>query len=130
MERFENWRGDLDFSSSEFNEVDNLILSRLAYFPFDGVIKEGEEITLKESYSRYKNIKNKAKILIKGDIDFFPILAKSIRFGNLKITKYINKVDSKEEKQFSAVTILLPDDTIFVSYRGTDNTIVRMERRF
>ncbi|MGN8886018.1 hypothetical protein [Blautia sp. HCP28S3_G10] len=31
------WRGDLDFSTSPFNEVDNLILSLLAYVDLDGI---------------------------------------------------------------------------------------------
>ena len=27
------WRGDLNFNQSEFNNVDNLILSRFSYLP-------------------------------------------------------------------------------------------------
>lgn len=34
------WRGDLPFSVSAFNAVDSLILSRLSYLPFDGVVSE------------------------------------------------------------------------------------------
>ena len=30
-----NWR-DISFKKVEFNEIDNLILARLSYFPFDG----------------------------------------------------------------------------------------------
>ena len=37
---------------------------------------------------------------------------------------YINKVDPIAEKQFSAITIIMPDDTIYVAYRGTDTSIV------
>ena len=33
-----DWRGDLDFSVSPFCEVDNLILSELAYVDFDGIV--------------------------------------------------------------------------------------------
>mgnify|MGYP004535781329 CR=1 FL=1 len=32
------WRGDLPFSVIPFNAVDSLILSRLLYLPFDGVV--------------------------------------------------------------------------------------------
>jgi hypothetical protein len=35
-----NWRGDLSLQQDEFNEVDNLILSRLSFIPFDGVVPE------------------------------------------------------------------------------------------
>ena len=60
----------------------------------------------------------------------FPALANSKRFGELQITRYVNKIDKKEEKQFSAVTILIPDGTIYVAYRGTDNTIVGWKEDF
>ncbi len=40
------------------------------------------------------------------------------------ISDFINKIDVEQEKQFSAITIHLPDDYIYVAYRGTDNTII------
>ena len=46
------WR-DIDFKKVEFNEIDNLILSRLSYFPLDELISEGEEVDLYEVYERY-----------------------------------------------------------------------------
>lgn len=119
------WRGDIKISQSEFNEIDNLILARFAYFPFDNILKEDEEVTIKELGERFSKLDiSKEKILQKEDIDFFPEMAKTQRFGEMKATKYVNKIDIKEENQFSAITILMPDNTIYVSYRGTDNTIV------
>lgn len=124
-----NWR-DISLEQVEFNEIDNLILSRLSYFPFDGLIGENEEITVKESYSRYKSKGTTGRILQKEDNDLFPILASSVRFGDMKITNYINKLDLIQEKQFSAITILMPDETIYVAFRGTDNTIVGWKEDF
>ena len=34
------WRGDLSLLQDEFNEIDNLILSRFSYFPLDNLIKK------------------------------------------------------------------------------------------
>ena len=31
------WRGDLSFDKSEFNEVDNLVLSQISYVNFDKI---------------------------------------------------------------------------------------------
>lgn len=126
-----DWRGDLTFLQTQFNEIDNLILSRLSYFDFDGIIKENEEITLKQAYERFekRGLEN-AHILQKEDIDLFPALAKSERFGNLLLTKYINKRDMKQEKQFSAITIILPNETSYISFRGTDNTLVGWKEDF
>ena len=124
-----DWR-DISLEKLEFNEIDNLILARLSYFPFDDIIEDNEEITIKEAYERYKTWGTTGRILQKEDIDLFPILANSIRFGKMKITNYINKVDPIQEKQFSAITILMPDDTMYVAYRGTDNTIVGWKEDF
>lgn len=125
------WRGDLDLEQSEFNEIDGLILSRFSYFPFDKIIKENEIITIKELSERFKKQDiSKLPILWKDDVDLFPLMGQSKRFGEMFATHYINKIEIEQEKQFSAITVLLPDDTIYVSYRGTDNTIVGWKEDF
>ena len=124
-----DWR-DISLEKVEFNEIDNLILARLSYFPLDGSVKENDEITVREAYLKMKEQGTTGRILQAEDIDLFPKLANSERFGNLKLTGFVNKIDPEAEKQFSAVTILLPDNTIYVAYRGTDNTIVGWKEDF
>ena len=123
-------RGDLNFKIDEFNEVDGLILSRVSYFPFEEVIKEDKETIKKLSKRFEKKDPKEMMILWDDDIEFFPLIGNSKRFGRIKITKYVNKISIEEEIQFSAVTMILPDDTIYVSYRGTDNTIVAWKENF
>lgn len=119
------WRGDLSLEKDEFNEIDNLILSRFSYFPFDEIIKENETVTIKELSERFKEKDiNKMPILWEDDVNLFPAMGNSKRFGEMKATKYINKINIEQEKQFSAITVIMPDDTLYVSYRGTDNTVV------
>ena len=126
-----DWRGDLSFNQSSFNEIDNLILSRVSYFPFDGLISENETITIKEAYSRFQKLDlSHIHMLQKEDIDLFPAIAYSKRFGELYIKNYISKRDIEAEKQFSAITFLLPDGTIYVAYRGTDNTLIGWKEDF
>lgn len=125
------WRGDLNLEQSEFNEIDNLILSRFSYFPFDNIIKENEVVTIKELSERFEKTDiNPMHILWKDDKEFFPAMGKTERFGNMLTTKYVNKIETEQEKQFSAITVLMPDDTIYVSFRGTDNTIVGWKEDF
>ncbi|MDD4067169.1 MAG: DUF2974 domain-containing protein [Clostridia bacterium] len=120
-----NWRGDLSLDKSEFNEIDNLLLSRFSYCPFDSIMKPDEIVTIKELSVRFEKAdKKEMDILQKEDIQLFLSMGNSKRFGEMKATQYINKIDIKEEKQFSAITILMPDNTIYISFRGTDNTIV------
>ena len=125
------WRGDLELSQSEFNEIDNLILSRFSYFPFDKIINYNEVITIKELGERFsKQDIKKLTILWKDDIELFPIMSNSKRFGTMKATKFVNKIEVENEKQFSAITIIMPDNTLYVSFRGTDNTIVGWKEDF
>ena len=38
IEDYIKWRGDLTFEQSAFNEVDNLVLSQIAYVDFKNII--------------------------------------------------------------------------------------------
>lgn len=118
-----DWR-DITFKQDKFNEVDNLILSRIAYFPLDNIVPENEKITLKYAYENLENKEKPEIYLQREDKDLFFKLAKSKRFGRILLSDYINIISQEEEKQFSALTIELPDGTMYISYRGTDNTIV------
>ena len=113
------WRGDLSLEQSKFNEIDNLILSRFSYFPFDNIIKENEVATIKELSKRFEKANiDPMHILWKDDKEFFPAMGKTERFGNMLATKYVNKIETEQEKQFSAITVLMPDDTIYVCVFG------------
>lgn len=126
-----DWRGDLSFNASSFNEIDNLILSRISYFPFDGLIKEQETITVKEAYARFNQLDtDNIHMLQKEDADLFPAVAYSNRFGNLYVKNYISERDNQAEKQFSAITFIIPDGTTYVAYRGTDNTLIGWKEDF
>ena len=125
------WRGDLTLKQSKFNEIDALILTRLSYFPFDQLIQPNEEATVEELSKRFEKAdKNKLEILWPDDNELFPLMGKSERFGKMSVTQYVNKINAEQEKQFSATTVILPDNTIFVTYRGTDATIVGWKEDF
>ena len=125
------WRGDLELNVSEFNEIDSLILARFSYLPFESLMKKEEELTIEELSKRFEKAdKNKLEILWPDDSELLPLLGKSKRFGKMIATDFLNKFDPEQEKQFSAITIVLPDDTIFISYRGTDNTIIGWKEDF
>lgn len=50
-------------------------------------------------------------------------MAESRRYGGLKLRDFVNRIEPENEKQFAAVTVLLPGGG-FIAYRGTDNTLV------
>lgn len=133
-----NWRGDLSFDVSPFNEVDNLILSQLAYVNFDGIvpgIAYDESVTLTDACELFFKIHSEKKVLNnKSFIRLAPMvmkkMAETIRFKDVRLCKYVNNIDYTLEKQFSALHIILDQHTLYVAFRGTDDTLVGWKEDF
>lgn len=124
-----DWRGDLSFKASPFNEVDNLVLAQLAYTDFDGCIPDDEEVTLSQIYEKYYQIHTREEILARTSfIAKAPLLMDtmkdSVRFKDVKFKGYVNNIIKSKDEQMSAITMLLPDGTVYVAYRGTDDTFI------
>ena len=128
------WRGDLTLSQSPFNDVDSLILSTFSYVFFDGIVPEStiETISLAEAcatfFSRPKEIRKVRDA--EEDERLLEALSGSRRFSQIQLCGYVNKLDIAAEKQFSAMTMLLEDGTVFVAYRGTDHSLVGWKEDF
>lgn len=127
-----DWYGDFDFSVLPFNDVDNLILAELSYASLDGIVKEPQlgrklrTISVKDAADELsksgrmekscKLEQNAGQLLLE--------MAKGKRFSDALLAGYVDKHDFKNQEQFSALHIYLPDGTLFVSYSGTDDTIL------
>ena len=127
--------GNFSFKDMPMNEVDSLALCQLSYLKFDGMVPDvrenGKSVklkSLKESPDydrlfadvRYADV-NRA---------LFEGMLSGKRFGNMKLNCYINIVEKQWETQFSAITYLLDDGTVYVAFRGTDETIVGWKEDF
>jgi len=133
------WRGDLDFSQSPFNPVDNIILCQLSYLPFDGIVPgpdDNGEITIGIAAKLFgqkmqKNVSRiKQAISCKEDPALLRALGSSRRFGNCRLRGYVNLIDTNRELQFSAVCVIIGGNPCFVAYRGTDMTLVGWKEDF
>ncbi len=128
-----DWRGDLSIKNDSFNDVDALILSRLSYFPFDDIVSAdiNDKITINNSCEKFfASDINDDKILWEGDTQLLKACAESERFKNMKLSGYVNIVEREKQMQFSAVVIEISDYCHYISYRGTDNTIVGWQEDF
>lgn len=125
------WRGDLELQVDEFNEVDGAILARFSYFPFDTLIEKDQVVSIRDLSIRFmgKDI-NKLQILWPDDVDLFPTMGMSNRFGELMAGHFVKVFDQAEEKQFAAISVFLPDNSVYISFRGTDNSIVGWKEDF
>lgn len=132
-----DWRGDLTLEREPFGEVDNLLMTYLAYVRMDGIAptfgepkKSLREISkvIFETHSVEKLKKEKSLTRLAWKV--MAKLVESARFGNIWIQNYVNYVSQEKEVQFCAMEILLDDGTSFVAYRGTDDTIVGWKEDF
>lgn len=125
------WRGDIPFSAMPLNEVDALIFSELCYAPYEQVITEemlctGMTIsTLCEKFFN-KNTKKSIGAILPTDqiLGLFKAISQSVRFKDVLVRGYVNEIDTKEEKQFCAMCYDMCDDSTFIAFSGTDDTIV------
>ena len=132
-----SWRGDLTFAQSPFNEVDNLILACFSYVNLDRIpaVTRQKGIELKKLVKEFKKLHTIKEL--EADKSFIRLapfmmfeMAESVRFGNCVIRNYVNEIVTEAEKQFSAVEIVLDDGTSYISFRGTDDTIIGWKEDF
>lgn len=121
--------GNRTFMEEPLNEVDSLILCQFAYLKFDGMVPDLKEnkpsVTLQE-LAEHKDYENlfKNTWFVRNNRKLFESLLNSRRFGKMKLNCYVNIIETEWETQFSAVTCMLEDGSIYVVYRGTDESIV------
>lgn len=132
------WRGDLSFAERPFNDVDNIILATLSYLDFSGIVPDERsesgvplalacQLLLAISGGKLgPYVRSLAKI----DNDFLELLADSQRFGQATLRGYVDLIDESRALQFCALQVDLPDGSCYVSFRGTDNTLVGWREDF
>lgn len=132
-----SWRGDLSFEQSQFNEVDNLIFACFSYVNLDGIsaVTKQKGIGLKKLTKEFMKLHTMKEL--EADKSFIRLapfmmmeMAKSVRFGKCVVRNYVNDIVTEAEQQFAAMEIVLEDGTSYVSFRGTDDTIIGWKEDF
>ncbi len=133
-----DWRGDLSLEESPFCEVDNLIMTQLSFMELDKIADmetRRQGIKLSEAVRLYLEKYNPEKysmgVLIPEELpELFLKAANSRRFGDMRLFKYVSVLDTEYETQFAALSIDLGDGSVYVAYRGTDDSIVGWKENF
>ena len=129
------WRGDLLLTQDSFNEVDNLLLCIVSYIDFRRVEKLRSYDIADAMY-----MGDVCALLTEADEqlglspeDYIPVMramSKTPRFRDVKMFAFEHLHDEEKVMQFAAVSFLLPDESVFVAYRGTDTTLVGWQEDF
>lgn len=121
--------GTRSFREEPLNEVDSLILCQFAYLKFDGMVPGVSEnkrsVYMRDLYQHSdfeKLFKN--TMYARSNRRLFETMLSSRRFCELRMNSYINIVELERQFQFSAITFTLEDGTVYVAYRGTDESLV------
>lgn len=134
-----DWRGDLTLDRSPFNEVDNLILAELSFVDFKGVVPppgEGRPVPLHVAaegfFARFPQGEEiDMGVLVPAAIpDMLRKMAASARFRDMGLSCFVDQLDVEKGEQFAALTIHVGDGPLYLSFRGTDDTLAGWREDF
>lgn len=124
------WRGDIPFSDAPFNAVDGYILAKAGTPDYSELVREGEDdILLSELVGRYTGVHGRSNdtlgmLASKGIMPMLRSLGTTKRFGDIRVRQFVKILDTAQTEQLSALTLLLSDGTAYVTFRGTDDTLL------
>ena len=127
------WRGDLTFTQDPPNAVDALIFSTLSYISYGGVVEADPKtpVSLRDAAEAFFALPDHGeRIRVKNDLELLHEAAKTVRFGYTRLTDYRDLLIPEQETQFAAMTFHLDDGSAFLTFRGTDNTLVGWKEDF
>lgn len=131
------WRGDLKLWEAPFCDVDALILTELTYIDHDGIVPaDFDKLTTIADEARiygelHQGKKHTLGAIVPAEIiDLFLQAAVTKRYCALGVCGYCNIIDDSAAVQFAAVTTKLSDGSIFVGFRGTDDSIAGWKENF
>ena len=128
-----DWRGDLSFAVSPFNEVDNYICAMVVTPDYTGAAA-GEQ-PLRELLAAYDKLHSKdgdrlGTLASPHTLPMLRRLGDTVRFGELRVRDFVRRYDAEITEQFSAATVLLPDGSAYIAFCGTDDTLTGWKEDF
>lgn len=129
------WRGDLTFDQDPFNEVDGLLLCVVSYINFFNIPElNARDPALAMPISSICAVlgeENEQQGLSALDyISVMKQMSASRRFADLRLFAYESTHDEEREMQFGALSFLLPDNSVYAAFMGTDRSLVGWKEDF
>lgn len=127
--------GGYNFIEKPLCEIDGLILAHLSYYVYDNIVPGVEEkktAVSTEYIKEHMDEKNFLSVTWEEELNrelFYKIL-ETRRFRSMKVNFYVNEMDKERELQFSAITFLLGNGDVYLSFRGTDDALIGWKEDF
>lgn len=127
--------GGFTFAEKPFCEIDGLIFSHFSYYIYTGIVPAIDDI---EPAIKLSDVAQKMDwnnfISVKWELERNRELlyktAFSRRYRNTTLNFLAEEIDKEKDMQFCAVTFLLGNGDVFISFRGTDDAIVGWREDF
>lgn len=115
--------GHLTFEEKKVTEVDTLIFSQIPYLDFNNIFTSQKEcIKLSDLWKKAVNQNIEIKgIPHKNAFRIMDMLSTQKRYQDLLLKNYVYYLS--EDTQFGAISIIVPNDKIYVSFEGTDGSL-------
>lgn len=143
LQDYLHWRGDLTLAERPFNTVDNLALAAISYLNLAGIVpstEAGGSISVSDAAQALVRRRSLAsddpalgfeeRRLPIVDASVLTDMGSSARFRDARLSDFVDVLDPEGGVQFAALTIHLDDGTRYVSFRGTDVTILGWREDF
>lgn len=123
--------GHISFLDKPFGDADNITLCGMYYMPFEQVVSDdfdAEPISFAEASNKlfalrgYKH-KPVGLVLQKNISELMMLMTEYKRFQEMKMVACVNVFEKNPDVQFNACTFILPDGTLVVVFRGTDDSL-------
>lgn len=123
-----NYYKDTSFDEYAFNGLDNILFSELSYINWENIVSNySSKIRLDHAINIFLGSLNDStreglSPFMKSNVENLKIIQNSNRYQNCFLANFRNQVD--EEKQFGALCIYFNAGDVYVSFKGTDSTLV------
>lgn len=124
--------GNVSFTEMPFGDVDNVALCEIFYMPLEKVVSDSfsdeprqfDEVC-KAMFSYNGNRHKAPGVMLKKSISVKMMeMAKQKRYAEMKVAACTETFKTNPAVQFAAATFILPDNTLVVAFRGTDDSII------
>lgn len=127
--------GKESFLERSFSDEDSLAIAQLSYIKFDNAVPGLLEGKASVSLERIRCLAGDEGLFADTLFEeenraLYEAMCESRRFRTMKINFYVNRIDFEKPSQFSAMTCFLEDGSVYVAFRGTDETLTGWREDF
>lgn len=131
--------GAQTFEDKSLTDIDVLVLTEIVYLPFDEIVPKSfdvtEAISLNQLGKEFEKIKEKEHennpfMITSERIELLEVVSKSQRYKDIKVFGFMNDIDDELTKQFAAVCYQWEEESRWIIFRGTDESLTGWKEDF